>query len=655
MTTIIDKMAVELAVERGGFRTGLDGAVRDLETTTRRMEQEGERMSRSLSNIIETGLGVSLANIAGQLSHAIGGLLGDIAQLGTAFDDSMRKLGAAADIGIGQLGQISYEMRQVGLATGEGAAGAATVAKELMKAGVSMEDAANGATEAVIRMAQANEADLPESVDVAVQAMLLFGKRGEEMGEVVKAATAYVSGTRMSIRDLAGALGMGGQAAVSAGISMEEFHGALVASANAFTSGSDQGTAFKTFIQRLTPASKEAADEMLRLGFSAYDASGSLKPLQQIADELQAVLSGMSTEFERNNALQTIFGTDAIRMAQALAQQRDVMREVTTSTIQKTDADSKAELAMSGVTGATKRLNAAMQEFGIVIGEAGLTKAQIGFTDWLADLVKWSTEAARGLDLLAASVKYSGKTGGLVGAVNPKIVNAASAWAAAGAGAPPAASGKGKTFFPTGSGEAPKFSSASPYALFAQDPAPDRLNFDTEGAKRLSTAVTEIVNETDEMKKGFDRAAESFADGFADAIIGAKSLGDALRGLAADIAKTLLRKSIADPIAGALSKGLGSIFGGFFADGGSPPVGRVSIVGERGPELFVPKGAGTIIPNHALGGGVSVTYAPVINAPGADSAAVAEIRAALAADRSTRVAQVTAIVQDGFARRRFRV
>ena len=39
-----------------------------------------------------------------------------------------------------------------------------------------------------------------------------------------------------------------------------------------------------------------------------------------------------------------------------------------------------------------------------------------------------------------------------------------------------------------------------------------------------------------------------------------------------------------------------------FADGGRPPVGRPSIVGERGPELFVPGASGTIIPNHAMGG-----------------------------------------------------
>lgn len=44
-----------------------------------------------------------------------------------------------------------------------------------------------------------------------------------------------------------------------------------------------------------------------------------------------------------------------------------------------------------------------------------------------------------------------------------------------------------------------------------------------------------------------------------------------------------------------------------FADGGSPPVGKMSLVGERGPELFIPSTAGTIIPNNALGNMGSTT------------------------------------------------
>jgi len=47
-----------------------------------------------------------------------------------------------------------------------------------------------------------------------------------------------------------------------------------------------------------------------------------------------------------------------------------------------------------------------------------------------------------------------------------------------------------------------------------------------------------------------------------------------------------------------------------FASGGEPPVNQVSMVGERGPELFVPKTAGTIIPNNMLKGNDS---GPTIN------------------------------------------
>lgn len=51
-------------------------------------------------------------------------------------------------------------------------------------------------------------------------------------------------------------------------------------------------------------------------------------------------------------------------------------------------------------------------------------------------------------------------------------------------------------------------------------------------------------------------------------------------------------------------KKVGKMLG--FADGGLPPVGRASIVGERGPELYVPSSAGRVVPNHQLGGPVQV-------------------------------------------------
>ena len=44
--------------------------------------------------------------------------------------------------------------------------------------------------------------------------------------------------------------------------------------------------------------------------------------------------------------------------------------------------------------------------------------------------------------------------------------------------------------------------------------------------------------------------------------------------------------------------------GNWYAEGGRPPVGEPAIIGERGPELFVPDRAGTIVPNDRLAGDV---------------------------------------------------
>jgi hypothetical protein len=56
-------------------------------------------------------------------------------------------------------------------------------------------------------------------------------------------------------------------------------------------------------------------------------------------------------------------------------------------------------------------------------------------------------------------------------------------------------------------------------------------------------------------------------------------------------------------IGGAVGGAIGALgFGGGRANGGPVSGGTAYMVGERGPELFVPKGSGTIVPNGAGGG-----------------------------------------------------
>ena len=73
-----------------------------------------------------------------------------------------------------------------------------------------------------------------------------------------------------------------------------------------------------------------------------------------------------------------------------------------------------------------------------------------------------------------------------------------------------------------------------------------------------------------------------------------------LKAQATFLLRTLIGSFAPSPMAMTSQQFVAASGGRVFADGGEPPVGMPSIVGERGPELFVPRTAGTIIPNHRL-------------------------------------------------------
>jgi len=102
--------------------------------------------------------------------------------------------------------------------------------------------------------------------------------------------------------------------------------------------------------------------------------------------------------------------------------------------------------------------------------------------------------------------------------------------------------------------------------------------------------------------------AVEFAKAMPGRIVGAVgNMGDKLYQAGKDLIAGLVRgiRDAIPDVASVLSSipGIGAIGGAInipgFAAGGRPPVGRLSLVGERGPELFVPDQAGTIIPSAA--------------------------------------------------------
>jgi len=130
---------------------------------------------------------------------------------------------------------------------------------------------------------------------------------------------------------------------------------------------------------------------------------------------------------------------------------------------------------------------------------------------------------------------------------------------------------------------------------------------------------------TDGMSVYADQAARNMQDAFAQFLFDPfkggvrgmlSSFTDALRQMVAQAAAAKIFESFggAGGVRGIVSGAL-KFFGGFRAEGGPVMGGRGYIVGERGPELFVPGSSGSIVPNNRLGGG-PVNIAPVYNISG---------------------------------------
>jgi len=150
----------------------------------------------------------------------------------------------------------------------------------------------------------------------------------------------------------------------------------------------------------------------------------------------------------------------------------------------------------------------------------------------------------------------------------------------------------------------------------------DEIQKQVDGLQAQVNLQEQIVNNakalTDPFREISNIISQDIGDGIKGLIKGTETLNNVLNNVINKIADAALNMAIFGNTAGKFEKG-GGILGLLpFADGGSPPVGRPSIVGEKGPELFVPRSSGNIIPNNKLGGGNTNNVVVNVDASGSD-------------------------------------
>lgn len=121
-------------------------------------------------------------------------------------------------------------------------------------------------------------------------------------------------------------------------------------------------------------------------------------------------------------------------------------------------------------------------------------------------------------------------------------------------------------------------------------------------AKTLGPALGEILGAA---LKVVGKLVSGLVDGFSS-LVGL--IGDVVSGI-----KAIINLVKNNPLVQGISGVINRVFGGGKAEGGAVSSSKSYVVGERGPELFLPNTNGMIIPNNRLGGSGGNTYNITVN------------------------------------------
>lgn len=286
---------------------------------------------------------------------------------------------------------LSDKVKQLGKDTAFSQGEIARTTEDLAKNGLNAQQILGGALDATANFAAAAGTNLETAGNVMSDAMNIFGLATEDAATAVDMLTGVTIASKFGAEDLSLALAQGGGVAKAVGVSFSDFTTTIAAVSNSFASGSDAGTSFKTFLQRLAPTSAEAEAMMKDLGFSAYDLAGNLLPMKDIAQRLQNSLKGLSEE-EKNLALTTMFGSDSMRVAAAIADQGAAGFDKYADSIAKVDAGAQAKTRMDNFSGSLEKLMGTVDVLAVNLGEKiGKTLRPMidGLANALEDMGKW--------------------------------------------------------------------------------------------------------------------------------------------------------------------------------------------------------------------------------------------------------------------------
>ena len=384
---------------------GMDAIQREIQETEielKNLQKTAGSASASLQKISQsTG---SFGNKAKNLGNSLMPVSAGVTAIGAAsvsmannFDDAMSQAAGALNKPMSDM----EELRQLAIKTGQDtiffATDAGNAITELAKGGLTEADIKAGALQTTMDLAASSGMDLGNAANVVVQAMGAFGLSANESAEAANALAGAAAASSTDVEPLTQGLAQCSAQAYNAGWNIQETTAVLGKFADAGIVGSDAGTSLKTMLQRLAAPTDEAAGKIESLGIQTRDSSGNLLGAAEMAEELQNKLGGLSPA-ARDAALQTIFGSDAMRAATILMNSgSEGLTKYIKATNDQEAAQRLANSQMGEGSRAIEELKGSLETAGIVVGDS--------LAPMIQKLAEFITNLANGFSALPAGVQ----------------------------------------------------------------------------------------------------------------------------------------------------------------------------------------------------------------------------------------------------------
>jgi TP901 family phage tail tape measure protein len=375
-----------LGTARGRIDIDASGATRGAEQASR-AAQRTQRSWEGASRGLVAG-GGALAGIGATVGAGFALAVNSAAD----FEKQISGIAAVSGATGPELESLRKKALQLGKDTAFSASEAAQAMEELVKAGLPLEDVLNGAADAAVALAAAGGVDMPEAAAQISNAMNQFGIAAKDAGAVADLIAGAANASAIDVGEFGQALKQAGAVANLAGVDFKDTATAIALMGQAGIAGSDAGTSLKTFFNNLQPTTEKQIALFRELGLMTkdgsnafYDQAGNLKSLSEVSGILNTSLKNMTAQ-QKQAALETLFGSDAIRAAAILSNQGAAGFDKMAAAMGKVSAEDVAATRMDNLNGKIEQLKGSLETAAIVIGSV-LIPALTKIVDFVTTLI----------------------------------------------------------------------------------------------------------------------------------------------------------------------------------------------------------------------------------------------------------------------------